>query len=43
MERLNLNMYRPDAPTIFRLAGFSTEKSQWFSGVNNISECPKSR
>ncbi|KAG7527487.1 hypothetical protein FFLO_06884 [Filobasidium floriforme] len=24
------------APTIFRLAGFSTEKSQWFSGVNNI-------
>jgi hypothetical protein len=29
-----------DAPTIFRLAGFSTEKSQWFSGVNNISELP---
>ena len=24
------------APTIFRIAGFSTQKSQWFSGVNNI-------
>ncbi|CZT20281.1 related to sugar transport protein STP1 [Ramularia collo-cygni] len=24
------------APTIFRIAGFSTEKSQWISGLNNI-------
>ena len=26
-----------DAPTIFRLAGFDTEKSQWISGLNNIT------
>ena len=25
-----------DAPTIFRMAGFDTEKSQWISGLNNI-------
>ncbi|KAI9055011.1 hypothetical protein LZ554_002152 [Drepanopeziza brunnea f. sp. 'monogermtubi'] len=25
------------APTIFRMAGFNTEKSQWISGVNNIT------
>jgi len=25
-----------DAPTIFRIAGFNTEKSQWISGLNNI-------
>ena len=25
-----------DAPTIFRLAGFDSFKSQWFSGLNNI-------
>lgn len=25
------------APTIFRIAGFSAEKSQWISGVNNIT------
>lgn len=24
------------APTIFRIAGFSSEKSQWISGLNNI-------
>ncbi|KAK4120147.1 general substrate transporter [Parathielavia appendiculata] len=24
------------APTIFRIAGFSTEKSQWISGLNNV-------
>lgn len=24
------------APTIFRMAGFDTEKSQWISGLNNI-------
>lgn len=24
------------APTIFRIAGFDTEKSQWISGLNNI-------
>jgi MFS family permease len=24
------------APTIFRIAGFGTEKSQWISGLNNI-------
>ncbi|KAE9363916.1 general substrate transporter [Stipitochalara longipes BDJ] len=24
------------APTIFRIAGFNTEKSQWISGLNNI-------
>lgn len=24
------------APTIFRLAGFSADKSQWISGLNNI-------
>ena len=26
----------PDQPVIFRIAGFDTYKSQWFSGVNNI-------
>lgn len=25
-----------DAPTIFRIAGFNAEKSQWISGLNNI-------
>jgi len=25
-----------DAPTIFRIAGFDTQKSQWISGLNNI-------
>lgn len=25
-----------DAPTIFRLSGFSADKSQWISGLNNI-------
>jgi len=25
-----------DAPTIFRLAGFNANKSQWISGLNNI-------
>jgi hypothetical protein len=25
-----------DAPTIFRIAGFDTKKSQWISGLNNI-------
>jgi MFS family permease len=25
-----------DAPTIFRIAGFGTQKSQWISGLNNI-------
>lgn len=24
------------APTIFRLAGFNADKSQWISGLNNI-------
>jgi MFS family permease len=27
---------RVDAPTIFRIAGFDTQKSQWISGLNNI-------
>lgn len=27
---------RSDAPTIFRIAGFDTQKSQWISGLNNI-------
>lgn len=27
---------RSDAPTIFRLAGFNANKSQWISGLNNI-------
>jgi hypothetical protein len=26
----------PDAPTIFRLAGFNSDKAQWISGLNNI-------
>ena len=25
-----------DAPTIFRLAGFNSDKAQWISGLNNI-------
>lgn len=28
--------HNPDAPTIFRLAGFNAQKSQWISGINNI-------
>ena len=26
-----------DAPTIFRIAGFDTNKSQWLSGLNNVT------
>jgi hypothetical protein len=29
-------LMKADAPTIFRIAGFNTEKSQWISGLNNI-------
>lgn len=31
-----LKTCRSDAPTIFRLSGFSANKSQWISGLNNI-------
>jgi hypothetical protein len=31
-----LELTTPDAPTIFRLAGFNAQKSQWISGINNI-------
>jgi hypothetical protein len=27
---------KTNAPTIFRIAGFNTEKSQWIPGLNNI-------
>ena len=29
-------LFPKDAPTIFRLSGFSAQKSQWISGLNNI-------
>lgn len=28
--------YPLDAPTIFSIAGFNAEKSQWISGLNNV-------
>jgi hypothetical protein len=28
--------YHLDAPTIFSIAGFNAEKSQWISGLNNV-------
>jgi len=31
-----LLMKNVDAPTIFRMAGFGSEKSQWISGLNNV-------
>lgn len=35
-SRTYLTLTKIDAPTIFRIAGFNTEKSQWISGLNNI-------
>jgi hypothetical protein len=32
----NADLGFTDAPTIFRIAGFNAEKSQWISGLNNI-------
>jgi hypothetical protein len=29
-------MRHVDAPTIFRLSGFNSDKAQWISGLNNI-------
>lgn len=36
LEMKGMETDRVDAPTIFRIAGFNTEKSQWISGLNNI-------
>jgi hypothetical protein len=35
-RRMLGRLTRSDAPTIFRIAGFDTQKSQWISGLNNI-------
>jgi hypothetical protein len=32
----SLLMFLTDAPTIFSIAGYNAEKSQWISGLNNI-------